>query len=336
MKQGTVVRPSFGSSVLKGNPLGDPVERITPVYLPPSYQQEPKRRYPVLYAIAGFTGNGRMMLNESFLDETMDARLDRLIGTGAMGEAIVVMPDCITRYGGSQFIDSEATGRYGEYLLDEIVGWVDASFRTIPSRDARGIFGKSSGGFGAIRAAMDRPEVIGAFACHSGDMGFEYCYLGDCAKALRYLWKMHLSPKRFLEEFPKAVKKSGDIVGTLNALAMAACYSPNPDAEAGFDLPFDLRTGELIDDVWQRWLAHDPVRLIPSRLEQVRSQRLVFLDCGTRDEWLIDIGTRWGAHLLREGGIPVVHEEFDDGHTGISYRYDRSLPMLTEALLPPE
>ncbi|HVL90832.1 MAG TPA: alpha/beta hydrolase-fold protein [Actinomycetota bacterium] len=336
MKRGTVVRPVLESALLRGNPLGDPADRITPVYLPPSYEEQPGRRYPLILAITGFMGNGRMHLNESFLDDSLDARLDRLIDSGAMGEAIVVMVDAMTRYGGSQFVDSSATGPYGRYVIEEVIPWADATFRTIPHRDARGIFGKSSGGYGSIRLAMDHPDVLGAFACHSGDMAFEYCYLTEWPKTLRYLWHNDLTPKQFLDTFRERLDRGEGYFSTLNDLAMASCYSPDPGSDLGFDLPFDLETGEVIDEVWQRWLAHDPVRIIDERVEALRSQRLVFIDCGKKDEWFLDVGARWAVSKIHSLGIDVVHEEFDAGHMSIPYRYDRSLPLLTKALLPPE
>lgn len=326
----------FQSRLLVDNPLGDPADRVTPVYLPPSYDEQPKRRYPLIFAITGFTGTGRMHLNENFLDDSLDTRIDRLIESGAMGEAIVVMPDCITRYGGSQFIDSAATGPYGRYTAVELVEWADATFRTIPAGEARGIFGKSSGGYGSIRLAMDYPDVFGAFACHSGDMAFEYCYLMEFPKALRYFWHNALSPVAFLETFRDRLDRNDDYFATLNELAMASCYSPNPSSPLGFDLPFDVDTGEIISDVWERWLANDPIRMIDDHLDALRTQRLVYLDCGRKDEWMLDVGARWAAKKLRTHGIDVVHEEFDAGHMSIPYRYDRSLPLLTKALVPPE
>lgn len=336
MKRGTVVRPVLESALLRDNPLRDPADRITPVYLPPSYDEHPGRRYPLILAITGFTGTGRMHLNENFLDDSLDTRLDRLIDSGAMGEAIVVMVDAITRYGGSQFVDSAATGPYARYVIDEIIPWADATFRTIPDRDARGIFGKSSGGYGSIRLAMDHPDAIGAFACHSGDMAFEYCYLIEFPKVVRYLSHHDLTPKQFLETFRDRRDRGDGYFATLNELAMASCYSPNPDAEIGFDLPFDLATGEIDDAVWQRWLAHDPIRLIDQRVDALRSQRLIFVDCGKKDEWFLDIGARWAVSKMRSLGIEVTHEEFDAGHMSIPYRYDTSLPLLTKALRPPE
>ena len=338
MKRGRVEKPVLASRLLAGNPLGDPTDRVTPVYLPPSYDESPSRRYPLIVAITGFTGTGRMLLNESFLEPALDERLDRLIDTGAMGEAIVVMPDCITRYGGSQYIDSSATGPYGRYTAIEVVDWVDANYRTIPRPEARGVFGKSSGGYGSFRMAVDFPSVFGAFACHSGDMAFEYCYQPEWGPTLRYFWHKDTTPAKFLAGFrdlPPS-ERGDDFHAVLNECAMASCYSPSPAAEAGFDLPFSLETGELIPEVWERWLANDPVRMIDGSLDALRSQRLIYLDCGTKDEWLLDVGARRAAARMRAHGLDVVHEEFDAGHMNIPYRYDVSLPMLTKALVPPE
>jgi hypothetical protein len=88
--------------------------------------------------------------------------------------------------------------------------------------------------------------------------------------------------------------------------------------------------------VWERWLAHDPVRMIPQRLDALKQMALIYLDCGTKDEWFLDVGTRWMAALMRENGLEVVHEEFDAGHMSIPFRYNRSLPLISKALVPPE
>ncbi|TMK17498.1 MAG: esterase, partial [Actinobacteria bacterium] len=201
MKKGRVVRPVLQSELLRGNRLGDPSDRVTPVYLPPSYDESPNRRYPMILAIVGFTGTGRMLLNEDWFEPTLADRVDALIDSGEMNEAIVVMPDGATRYGGSQYMDSAATGPYGRYTAVEVIAWADREFRTIPRREARGVFGKSSGGYGSFRMAVDYPEVFSAFACHSGDSAFEYCYMPEFPKALRYLWHKNTTPKRFLDAY---------------------------------------------------------------------------------------------------------------------------------------
>jgi len=336
MKRGRVVRPVLESKLLSGNPLGDPVDRVTPVYLPPSYDEAPGRRYPMILAIVGFSGTGRMLLNEDWFEPTLPERIDTLLDSGEMNEAIVVMPDCSTRYGGSQYIDSSATGPYGRYTAIEVIEWVDREFRTIPRREARGVFGKSSGGYGSFRMAVDFPEVFSAFACHSGDSAFEYSYLPEFPRALRYLSHKNTTPKRFLDTYMTITDRSTDYMALLNELAMASCYSPSTGSETGFDLPFDLASGAVVEEVWARWLAHDPVRMIPERLQALETQNLIFLDCGTRDEWFLDVGTRIMAARMREHGLDVVHEEFDAGHMHIPYRYNRSLPLISKALVAPE
>lgn len=336
MKRGSVVSPVLESKLLAGNPLGDPADRVTPVYLPPSYEEAPNRRYPLILAIVGFTGTGRMYLNEDWFEPRLPERLDILIDSGEMNEAIVVMPDCATRYGGSQYIDSSATGPYGRYTAVEVIEWADREFRTIPRREARGVFGKSSGGYGSFRMAVDFPEVFSAFACHSGDAAFEYCYLPEFPHALRYLWHKTMTPKRFSETYKTITERTGDYMALLNEIAMASCYSPNPGSELGFDLPFDVTSGAFREDVWERWLANDPVRMIPDRVDALKQQRLIFVDSGTRDEWFLDVGARWMTSAMREQGLDVVHEEFDAGHMSIQFRYNRSLPLISKALVPPE
>jgi putative esterase len=336
VKRGRVVRPVLESKLLAGNPLGDPSDRETPVYLPPSYDDEPNRRYPMILAITGFTGTGRMLLNEDWFEPNLAERLDALIDSGEMNETIVVMPDCATSYGGSQYIDSAATGPYGRYTAIEVIEWADREFRTIPKREARGVFGKSSGGYGSFRMAVDYPEVFTASACHSGDSAFEYCYLPEFPRALRYLWHKDITPKRFLETYKSNTDRGGDFFPLLNELAMASCYSPNPDSELGFDLPFDVKTGAVVDDVWRLWLSQDPVRMIRGRVDALKTQSLIFLDCGTKDEWFLDLGTRLMASEMRAAGLDPIHEEFDAGHMHIPFRYNRSLPLISKALAAPE
>ena len=329
MNTGRVEITRFTSEVLRDNPLGDPHLRRVPVYLPPSYDAS-TRRYPVIFVLTGFTGRGRMLLNDNPWSPALDDRMDALVQGGAP-EAILVMPDAFTRFGGSQYVDSAATGRYETHVLDELVPWVDRTYRTLASRDHRGVAGKSSGGFGALRLGMLHPDVFGAVACHSGDMLFEYCYKPDFPKACSVLQAAG-GVRRFLEGFEAKMQKSKDDFLTLNIVAMAACYSPDPGAEMNVGLPFDLSTGLPRTDVWERWLEYDPLTLLPACTDALRSMRLLWLDCGTRDEYHLHHGARAFAAELRRSRIAHLHEEFDDGHMNVSYRYDKSLPVLAHAL----
>jgi enterochelin esterase family protein len=332
MRRGTVVVEEFESAALRGNAAGDPHVRRVPVYLPPAYADAPGRRFPVLFVLAGFTGRGRMLLNDGPWSPSLDDRLDALIDAGACGQMIVVLPDCLTRYGGSQYLDSSATGAYATHVVRELVPHVDARFRTLAGRGHRGVAGKSSGGYGALRLAMKHPDVFGALACHSGDMAFDYCYRGDVP---RFASVVHAAGglAAWLERFEAARHKGKDDVTALNVLGMAACYSPNPATlPFGIDLPIDLDTAEWRDDVWRRWLEHDPLTLVERHAEALRAMALVFLDCGTRDEWHLHLGLRRFTRRLRELGVPHEHQEYDDGHMNVGYRWDVSLPRLARAI----
>ena len=330
-----VVRVRFESAALRGNPLGDPHVRTVPVYLPPGYDDpaRAKRRYPSVYVLTGFTGRGTMLLNDSGWTEPLDLRLDRLIGSGKVQPLIAVMPDGFTRYGGSQYLDSSAHGRYETHLVRELVPYVDRAFRTKPGAGHRAVLGKSSGGFGAIVHGLRHPDVFGALADHSGDSAFEYSYLPDFPAVVRAVSK-HGSLLKWWAAFEQAPKKTFELVKVLNIIAMAAAYSPNPRKPLRVDLPFDLRTGAIDEAVWRRWLAWDPVRMMrQARYRKAAKRlRLAYVDAGIRDEWNLDLGARMLADALEQAGAKVIHEEFDDGHMDIQYRYDRSFEALSKVL----
>jgi S-formylglutathione hydrolase FrmB len=318
------------SHVLRGNALGDPTERDLYCYLPPGYEAS-QQRYPVIYWLSGFTGNGKMMFNADGWAEPIDRRLDRLIGTGAMAPAICVLPDCFTRLGGSQYTDSSATGNYETYIVDELVPFVDQKLRTQTGREHRGVTGKSSGGYGAMRLAMRHPDVFCALGSHSGDAYFAYCYLPDFPKFVMGVQKAG-GVEAFLREFESLPKKTLEAMEVLNILAMAACYSPNPAAPLGIDLPMSLPSGEIRGDVWKRWESNDPVHMAHEHVDALRSLKLIYLDAGTRDEWNLHIGARIFTRRLDELGVKYIYEEFEDSHMGISYRYDRSFCELARVL----
>ena len=318
------------STRLRGNALGDPFERDLYCYLPHGYDADQKR-YPVIYFLSGYTGSGRLLLNADAFAESMDQRLDRLIASGDMAPAIVVMPDCFTRLGGSQYLNSSAVGRYEDYLIEELVPFVDSSLRTMNGREHRAVTGKSSGGYGAMRVAMRHPDVFGAFGSHSGDCYWEYCFKPDLPKFFMQLEK-YGGVKAFLTAFDAMPKKTHDATMALMLVAMSACYSPNEASPTGFDLPFDERTGEIRADVWQRWLQHDPVEMIPAHADALSSMKAIYLDAGLKDEWNLHLGARIICARLDAIGVSYVHEEYDDGHMGVVYRYDKSLTLLSNAI----
>jgi S-formylglutathione hydrolase FrmB len=330
MAEGTVIIETITSEVLRGNPLGDPFVRRVPVYLPPGYGTGTDR-YPVVFVLTGFTGRGTMLLNDAAWDETLPQRMDRLIASGNVRPIILVMPDCFTRIGGSQYINSPAVGQYEDHVVKELVEFVDKKYRTIADRDHRAVVGKSSGGYGSAILAMRHPEVFGLMASHSGDMYFELGYKPDMAGAVRALPKLGGLDKLW-GDIPTIRPKDKNFHDALNIIAMAACYSPNPASPHGFDLPFDTETSELREDVWKRWLEWDPVYLVDKHLDALRSLRLIYLDAGLRDEFNLQYGARIFCKRLQARGVKFIHEEFDDGHFNIQYRYDVSLKAISDAI----
>ena len=323
---GSLVELEHASALLKGNPLGDPHVRTFPVYLPPGYH-DTDQAYPVIYALAAFTGTGLNMPNFSVWEESLPEQLDGLIATGACPPAILVMPDCFTALGGSQYVNSTATGPYEDYLITELIPFVDDRLRTLPERDRRGVLGKSSGGYGALTLAMQHPDVFSAAACHSGDMYFEYGYLKDFPTAVNALNRAGgIAP--FLEQFA-AARQKGPLIPTLNIIAMAAAYSPNGTR---IDLPFALPTGELLPQVWDRWLARDPVRLVDRHADALKQLKLLFIDAGEKDEFALHLGARILVERLKAQNIPHQYEEHDGGHFGINHRCRVSLERMAKVL----
>lgn len=337
-KKGTLIIDSFESRVLKNNPLGDPAMREFPVYLPPSYGTGTKR-YPVVYLLVGFTGSGMYSLNLSFYSENIHQRLDRLISENKMEEMIVVLPDCLTKYGGSQYINSSATGRYEDYML-EIVNYIDATYKTIPKAPARAVCGKSSGGYGAAALAMRNPGVFGLMCSTAGDMYFEYCYQPEfpkCVSDLEHYGKGHKAVVNFIRnELNYSQPKPKSFHNIINTIGMASCYSPNPEGKKtkgySFDIPFDLQTGELDRTVFNRWLKHDPVRMVDKYAANLKRLKLIYLDAGKSDEFNLNIGARIFVSKLKDKGIKCIHEEFKGGHFNIQYRYDRMFAVISEHL----
>jgi enterochelin esterase family protein len=321
------------SRVLEGNALGDPVDRELWVYVPPGYE-ESDLSYPVLWCLVGFTGTGAMAVPGNRWAPGLGERLDRLIA-GGCPPVIVAFPDCFTRVGGSQYLNSAATGRYEDYVCDELVPFVDSSLRTLPRPEARGVFGKSSGGYGTLSLAMRRPGLFAAAACHSGDMGFEFCYVPDFARCAARVAKAG-SLEKWFAGFESTEKKNSADFAAINAVGMAACYSPAPDEPLGFALPFDLETGAMREDVWRRWKANDPVEMVrrPECAQALRDLRLLYLDCGSDDEYQLHLGQRLFCRRLQETGIAHESQEFPDDHRSVSYRYDVSVPKLASALDP--
>jgi S-formylglutathione hydrolase FrmB len=327
---GTVLELAIDSPSLAENPLGDPARRTALAYVPPGGAAG----LPAVYFLHGFTGSARGWQNVSVFAPTVPERLDALVAAGEIPPVVGVFPDGMTAVGGTQWTDAPAVGRYQSYVADDVVREVEARLGTIPRREARAALGKSSGGYGALCLGRDRGDVFAVVGAHAPDSFFEYCYIPDLPKAAGALAGAK-DAAAWLEGARKRARETklgGGDHAPLNVVGMAAHYSPRPGAPLGLELPFDLPSGRIREDVWARWLAHDPVRFVPAAAEAYRRLAGVYLDCGTADEFNLRWGVRMVAAALREAGVYVEHQEFEDGHMGTSYRYEQSLRWIVPRL----
>ena len=320
---------TFPSEALRGNPLGDPNERPLYVWSP----EDTSRRYPSVYVIQGMTGMAPAWFN---VEPWSTSYPDRI--TALDPRAVVVLVDAFTAVGGSQYVDSPGIGNYHAYLCDELVPFVDGNYSTLPAAAHRGIQGKSSGGYGAMITPLLRPDLFGGLATHAGDALFEVCYARDFALVARALRDGYGgSYEAFWADFRsgRPVLSSPYDELLVNTYAMAAAYSARDDGTV--DLPFDIETGEVITEVWERWLRFDPVLLArePQHAETLRNMRAIWIDSGRSDDYHLDLGAAAFHREVVAAGAPEDHvhfEIFPGTHRGLTWRYPLSLAWLVERL----
>jgi enterochelin esterase-like enzyme len=335
---GELDRLTVESELLVGNPLGDPARRPLYVYRPPGVAAgtdgSTSGPLPAVYVIQGFTGQLDMWLGRSAFEATLVERLDAMFASGECPPAIVVLVDAWTSRGGSQFLNSGSTGRYLDYLCDEVVPFVDRRYPTRADRDHRGLSGKSSGGYGAMVVPMLRPDVFGALASHAGDALFEVAYLPEFPLAARALRdRFDGSIEVMYAQLAQAPSFDYGAFGPpMEMYGYACAYSPDPDRPGEALLPFEVPTGRLVDDVWERWLALDPVRMVAGHRDALRSMRRIHLEAGRSDEYYLDLGAEAVSEQLTAHAVEHTFELFDGGHGGISYRYPGAIAELARAL----
>ena len=328
-KGGTLNKLVVKSKELKSNMLGDPTDRETQVYLPHGYKDG--KGLPLLVALAPFTSSGLALTNWKLFSESVPQRIDRLMSSGKLPPVVIAFPDCFTRLGGNQFINSKAMGNWENYIIKELVPAIESKFKC-GGEGRRGVFGKSSGGYGSLIHAILHSDFWSAAACHSGDMGFEICYLPEFPGLLRGLSAKENSAKKFVLDFEKNSKVVGGDLHNLMTMAMAATYDPDPKGFCGIRLPVTLDTCEVIESRWNNWLKWDPINLVDKYHNNLEALKLLWIDCGTKDQYNLLYGARRFTKKLQTYKIKHTYEEFDDNHSSIDYRLDRSLPKLVKAL----
>jgi S-formylglutathione hydrolase FrmB len=305
-----IVGTRIDSAYLAGNKLGDPSQRDLFVYLPPGYESS-DRHYPTAYLLHAF-GQQAKNLIEPATDRQrwvppIEDVLEPVFRRMGIPPMIVVIPDGWTSYGCSQWVDSPVCGSFEHYVTEEVVSQVDREFRTIPSETSRGVLGFSSGGFGAWHLTTRNPEVFSAMAMLSGDSYFDMTFKTIVYDYLSSIWP----------EVPAGPAEGNDLAQTV--YASAACYSPNVDDPPFFvDLPVDFGTGELIQPVWDRWLAFDPVVSWRDRIDNLKRLSGILLDAGVNDDYRLQWGHRLLSHHLSTAGVRHVATENEGNHGGRS------------------
>ncbi|WMT51339.1 MAG: alpha/beta hydrolase-fold protein [Ferroplasma sp.] len=305
---------NINSSVLKGNPLGDPVERKILVFHPDRLIKDA----PLLIELAGL--NGTPKLNNRFSQV-----LKKLYSKNMLENSVIINPDFSTKYHVNQYINSPGAGNYEDFIIKEIIPYISEKYKT----GNVGLFGKSSGGFGAYTIASNHPDIISGFADHFGDSGFEYVYIPDIPVAYGELHGT--SVHDYLEEKSRKQDLTDEEIRTLNIIGMSAFYSY--DTENGTpELPFDTDTGMFREDIWKKWSGYDPVRNIDSRIENLKKLKAIYMDVGTKDEYSLFMGMRTLHDKMETLGIKHSYQEFNGGHFYNTPRYEESLPYLAKKL----
>jgi S-formylglutathione hydrolase FrmB len=281
---------------LEGNLEGEAVDRDVIVFLPPSYQQDTGRRYPVVYALHGYSIGAEQWTHEIHVPQTIE-------GAFAQGtrEMIVVLPDSKTAFGGSMYSSSVTTGDFERFIAHDVVEYIDAHYRTIPDRRSRGLVGHSMGGYGAARIGMKHPDVFGSLYIMS-----------PCCLAARGAGPANPENERALEAVRTPEASAGLPFFLRVQLAMAAAWSPDPkNPPLYLDLP--TKDGVAQPDVLAKWAANAPLAFVDQYVGNLRIYDAIAMDVGDQDALRVGAGKL--HDVLGNYGIPNEFEVYHGTHT---------------------
>lgn len=327
---------SHQSTAISGFPMGDNPDREFPVFLPPNYDAKRTEPYPVIFILTGFSCKGvSYAYNETAYTLSLPQKLTQAIHENKLPACIVVFPDGSSKLGCSQYINSPAFGNYMDYFCHELVDCIDMEFNTHRDKNFRGVMGHSSGGFGALIYAMKKPDVF-QFVCSSaGDSFFEASLLPNVVNSLAEIEKAG-GVSEFVESFlaspnPGGMSKYAFI--TMLTIAMAPCFAPNVEvANIYGDLFFDLETGAIKADIWQKYLAWDPVHMVKDHVKALQSLKWLHLAAGMNDEYGLQWGHRQFAKKLQVYDIEYHLQEYPGGHSGQGWRFTERIGLMLEKM----
>jgi S-formylglutathione hydrolase FrmB len=297
--KGTLQRVKVHGTSLEGNLLGETPAPEVSIYLPPSYAAEKTRRYPVVYLLHGYTGTDLSYFNNNGGPRFLPAIAERVFAAGGAREMILVMPNAMTVFGGSMYSNSVAVGDWESYVADDLVAYMDKTYRTIPARDARGLGGHSMGGYGTIRIAMKRPEVFAAIYALSS------CCLNEISV------RAGRAGEPSAVESIKTLEEARGNRGAQNTLVRAAAWSPNPANPPLFvDLP--TKNGEVVPVIAAKWAANSPMAMLDQYVPNLKTFKAIALDIGLQDTLIS--GNRLLVEAMTRYGIAHTFDTYEGDH----------------------
>src|SRR5579871_3187399 len=308
--QGTIEKITVHGKSLEGNLEGDSPDRDVWVYLPPSYAKQSGRRYPVLYFLHGYTAHAETYWKMMSVPETAD----QAMSGGALKEMILVLPDAYTVYDGSMYSNSPTTGDWEDYISQDLVSYIDSHYRTIASREARGLAGHSMGGYGTVRIGMKHPEVFSALYAMSS-----CCLMNN----------PQLRPASATAANQTKQGRGGAFAKVISA--EAAAWSPDPKNPPDFfDLP--QKDGEFHPEVAALWIANSPLAMVDQYVPNLKKYRAIAMECGLQDG-LIASNKQLDEALVKLG-VPHTFETYEGNHTNrVKERFEmKVLPFFSENL----
>ena len=313
----------LSSELLKGNPLGDPHERVHPLMVPKKFSGA---QLPMVWVLAGFTGNAPHYLGSRSFADSFPQQIDKAVSRGKAPRALYVFVDAFSFWGGSQFLNSPATGAYENFLVDELYPALIEQFPIDPRRVL--VMGGSSGGYGALHFASKYPQLFPYTAAISPDAGFETCYLADLYKASPFLADKSYAQLIDLHRQGKIHSRRSDGHSILNSIGMAACYSPRSRRQ--IDFPLDLHTGEIKKNIWKQWLLQDPVHFFSARSKALKKVRGLFLEVGQADQFHLYFGARRLQQIAKSLRLKMHYHEFAGNHFDLSERRPHVLDWVQQ------
>ena len=311
----TVEHIKVHGAALEGNLEGDDVDREVIVVLPPSYAAEKERRYPVVYALHGYSIGAEQWTKEIHVPQTVE-------GAFAQGaqDMIVVLPDSKTVHNGSMYSSSATTGDFERFVSHDVVSYIDAHYRTIPARTARGLVGHSMGGYGASRIGMKHADVFGSLYIMS-----------PCCLSARGAGPVNSDTQKALEAVKTPADSATLAFGARAQLASAAAWSPNPTKPPLYlDLP--VENGAVRQDVIAKWAANAPLAFVDQYIGNLRQYHGIAMDVGDQDGLRVDAGKLHG--ILDTYGIANTFEIYSGTHTSdVADRFQNHvLPFFSKNL----